>query len=245
MRVVGVLGTKKEQIKEGIRKTRPDLYGAFGCNRDNFANSLLLTRKMHDKKYLRYKQKNILAHKMSISFHPEDNDKLTYEEADKIAGKFAHKFFWNKEYEAMWAVHTDTDTARGIYNVCFPHAERNVMKRQLVINTLSFELHTEVYDGYGDKEMADRLFTIDRKRRILTMTDFQTDGGEQSVTVDGGQMAKLLRYIGHTLEIFMWEQDYCLTSVFVKPVLKHSCVRFRIRVLLIWKWITTAQVEFF
>ena len=33
---------------------------------------------------------------------------------------------------------------------------------------------------------------------------------EQSVTLEGGQMAKLLRYIVHILEIFMWEQDYCL-----------------------------------
>ena len=104
-----ILGMKKEQIKERIQKTRPDLYGAFGCNRDNFANSLLITRKMHDKKYSRYKQKDILAHKMSISFHPDDNDKLTYEEADKIAREFAHKFFWSKRYEAMWAVHTDTE----------------------------------------------------------------------------------------------------------------------------------------
>ena len=104
-----ILGTKKEQIKERIQKTRPDLYGAFGCNRDNFANSLLITRKMHDKKYSRYKQKDILAHKMSISFHSDDNNKLTYEEADKIAREFAHKFFWSKRYEAMWAVHTDTE----------------------------------------------------------------------------------------------------------------------------------------
>ena len=104
-----ILGTKKEQIKEGIQKTRSDLYGAFGCSRDNFANSLLITRKMHDKKYSRYKQKDILAHKMSISFHPDDNDKLTYEEADKIAREFAHQFFWSKGYEAMWAVHTDTE----------------------------------------------------------------------------------------------------------------------------------------
>lgn len=104
-----ILGTKKEQIKEGIQKTRADLYGAFGCNRDNFANSLLITRKMHNKKYSRYKQKDILAQKMSISFHLDDNDKLTYEEADKIAREFAHKFFWSKRYEAMWAVHTDTE----------------------------------------------------------------------------------------------------------------------------------------
>lgn len=102
------------------------------------------------------------------------------------------------------------DTAREIYNVCFPHAERNAMKKQLVINTLSFEVHTEIYDGYGDMELVDRRFTIDRKSRVLTMTDFQTEYGEQRVTLEGGEMAKLLRYIVHTLEIFMWEQDYCL-----------------------------------
>lgn len=104
------------------------------------------------------------------------------------------------------------DTAREVYNICFPHAERNAMKKQLIINTLSFELHTEVYDGYGGMEMDDRRFTADRKSHILTMTDFHADSGEMSVTLEGGQMAKLLRYIVHTLEIFMWEQDYCLDS---------------------------------
>lgn len=46
---------------------------------------------------------------MSISFHPDDNDKLTYEEADKIARELAYKFFWNKGYETMWAVHTNME----------------------------------------------------------------------------------------------------------------------------------------
>lgn len=101
------------------------------------------------------------------------------------------------------------DTAKEVYNVCFPYAERNAMKKQLIINTLSFEVHTEVYDGYGDMEIVDSLFTIDRKSRILTMMDFRADSGEQSAVLDGGKMAKLLRYIVHTLEIFMWEQDYC------------------------------------
>ena len=102
------------------------------------------------------------------------------------------------------------DTAREVYNVCFPYAERNAMKKQLVINTLSFDVHTEAYDGDGDTELADCRFTIDRKSHVLTMTDFHTESGEQSVTLEGGQMAKLLRYIVYTLEIFMWEQDYCL-----------------------------------
>ena len=94
------------------------------------------------------------------------------------------------------------DTAQEIYNVCFPYAERNAMKKQLIINTLSFEIHTEVYDEYGDMEMTDRLFTIDRKSRVLTMMDFHADSSEQSIVLDGGKMAKLLRYIVHTLEIF-------------------------------------------
>lgn len=104
------------------------------------------------------------------------------------------------------------DTAWEIYNACFPYTERNAMKKQLIINMLSFEVHTEVYDEYGDMGMVDRRFTIDRKSRVLTMTDFQTEDGEQSVMLESGQMAKLLRYIVHTLEIFMWEQDYSLRS---------------------------------
>lgn len=90
-------------------KTQNHLYNALGCNRDNFSNSILMTRKMHDKKYSRYKQKEILAQKLSISFHPDDNDKLTYEEAYKIAEEFAREFFWSKGYEVLFAVHTDTE----------------------------------------------------------------------------------------------------------------------------------------
>ena len=48
------------------------------------------------------------------------------------------------------------DTAREIYHVCFPYAERNAMKKQLVINTLSFEVHTEVYDGYVYTGLSER-----------------------------------------------------------------------------------------
>ena len=103
-----ILGRRKEQVEDGVVKTEPHLYKAFGCNRDNFANSLLMTRKMHDKRYSRYKQKEILAQKLSISFHPEDNDRLTYEHAYKIAEDFAREFFWSKGYEVLFAVHTDT-----------------------------------------------------------------------------------------------------------------------------------------
>ena len=104
-----ILGKRKEQIAEGIVKTTTELYSAFGCNRDNFANSIIMTRKMYQKPYSRYKKKEILAQKMSISFHPDDNEKLTYEDAYKIAEQFAHEFFWSKGYEVLFAVHTDTE----------------------------------------------------------------------------------------------------------------------------------------
>ena len=104
-----ILGKKKEQLSSGVIKTKSELYNAFGCNRDNFANSVLMTRKMHQKKYSRFFPRDLLAQKLSISFHPEDNDKLTYEDAYKIAEDFAYKFFWKKGFEVLVAVHVDTE----------------------------------------------------------------------------------------------------------------------------------------
>ena len=111
------------------------------------------------------------------------------------------------------------ELARSVYNMHFPHAERNAMKKQLTINVLAYELHTEVYDGYGDIEPVNRLFTVDRKNRTITMKDYDSDGQEQTVTLDGGKMAKLLRWAVHTLEIFMWPQDYFLSPADNDPYL--------------------------
>ena len=119
------------------------------------------------------------------------------------------KWLENKTHDRRPGV---ADMAREVYNSCFPYAERNAMKKQLIINTLSFEVHTEVYSEYGDMEQADRKFELDRKSRVITMTDFHAGGGEQSITLEGKQMTKLLRYIVHTLEVFMWDQDYSLQA---------------------------------
>ena len=43
------------------------------------------------------------------------------------------------------------------------------------------------------------------------MADLSEDGTEQSITLEKKQMAKLLRWTIHTLEIFMWEEDYGLS----------------------------------
>ncbi|MCI8537247.1 MAG: hypothetical protein HFF18_01085 [Oscillospiraceae bacterium] len=102
------------------------------------------------------------------------------------------------------------ELAREVYRQHLPYAERNKRKKQLVINTLTFEIHTEVFDEYGDELPANVRFTADRISHVLTMTDFNADGVVQSLTLDGKKISTLLRWVVHSLEIFMWEEDYRL-----------------------------------
>ena len=103
------------------------------------------------------------------------------------------------------------ELAREVYRIHFPYAERNAKKKQLSINHLSFEIHTETFNEYGDELPVNCLFTADRTSRTLTMTNFEADGKEQSSVLDGREMSKLLRWTVHSLEIFMWAEDYALT----------------------------------
>lgn len=100
--------------------------------------------------------------------------------------------------------------AKDVYNLHFPYAERNTRKKRLTINTLDFELHTVLFDMYGDELPINQLFSADRASHVLTMTNFDTDGAEQSMELDGGKMSTLLRWVVHSLEIFMWSEDYDL-----------------------------------
>lgn len=70
-----ILGRQASQIRDSVVKTADNLYWGMNCDRDNFARDVQLTRQIFGKR----KSKNaILAHKMSISFHPDDNDKIDY-----------------------------------------------------------------------------------------------------------------------------------------------------------------------
>lgn len=100
-----MLGRNRDQIKNGVVKTAPNLYMALGCNRENFANNVLVTRKLNGLKSP--KNKAILAHKMSISFHPDDN--VDYITAYQIAMDFAKRYAYSKGYEVLFVIHTDTD----------------------------------------------------------------------------------------------------------------------------------------
>ena len=102
--------------------------------------------------------------------------------------------------------------AREVYNMHFPYAERNERKKRLLISTLVFELNNvTVYDEFGDEYSIHMRFTANRLTNVLTMTDFGADGAEQSVALEKKQMAKLLRWTVHTLEVFMWPEDYDLS----------------------------------
>ncbi|MDR2559049.1 MAG: relaxase/mobilization nuclease domain-containing protein [Oscillospiraceae bacterium] len=103
-----MLGKRHDQIKAGVVKTAPDLYSVLGCSRDNFANNVLVTRKLHGKSYGKNETDDVIAHKLSISFHPNDNHKLNYHMAFEIAQRFAEKFIAEKGHEVLFAVHTDT-----------------------------------------------------------------------------------------------------------------------------------------
>ncbi len=104
-----ILGKRPDQIRSGIKKTEPHLYNALGCDRDNFANNVLVTRKLNGKSSSHLKPDTILAHKIAISFHPADNERLTYELAYRIARQFANEQFYKKGYQVLFAVHTDTE----------------------------------------------------------------------------------------------------------------------------------------
>lgn len=97
-----MLGRLPEQIRDGVVKTAPNLYWGINCDRDNYARDVLMTRSLFGK---RPNGKSNLAFKMSISFSPNDNDKLTYDEVFRIAKEFADKHF--QGYEVLFAVHTD------------------------------------------------------------------------------------------------------------------------------------------
>ncbi len=102
--------------------------------------------------------------------------------------------------------------AREVYGLHFPYAERNARKKQLLINTLVFELrNVTVYDEFGDEYPVSRRFSANRLTNVLTMTDFDAGDAEQSIVLEKKQMAKLLRWVIHTLEVFMWEEDYDLS----------------------------------
>lgn len=134
---------------------------------------------------------------------------------EPINGPFGHisqsekKWLENRVHDSRPEV---AKVAREVYRECFPYVERNALKKQLVISGLDFEINTEVYQEYGDQATVNQKFHIVRKEWKVTFQDSDRGGPGQEAALDSGSMAKLLRWIVHTLEIFMWPQDYGYVS---------------------------------
>lgn len=82
---------------------------------------------------------------------------------------------------------------------------------------MTFELHTQIFDSYGDMEQVNHRFLVDRKNCTVSLMDFDDNGLEQVVTLNNERMRKLLKWVVHTLEIFMWSQDYPLAPFCTDP----------------------------
>ena len=145
----------------------------MGCNHDNFANSLIITRKMHQKKYSRYKPKEILAQKISISFHPEDQ--LTYKEAYKMAEQFAQEFFWSKGYEVLFAVHTDTDHVHAHFLVsnCNQKDGRSFRRGPKELVEMSKYFGEQCREKGLTKSIRDTFYSQDKDREEITFAEQQ------------------------------------------------------------------------
>ena len=161
-----ILGKLPQQIKDGVIKTAPNLYWGINCDRDNFPRDVMMTRKLFGK---RNSGNANLSYQISISFSPEDRDKLTNEEVFRIAKDFAEKFF--QGYEVLFAVHIDkphphahflignchTETGkafrrneRDLYNMC-EYLGEQCQKRGLV-HSMREDYYNHDLDGSPDKE---------------------------------------------------------------------------------------------
>ena len=172
-----MLGIQPEQIRNGVVKTQDHLYSALGCNRDNFANSILVTRKLNGRSYSRMKENNIIAHKLSISFHHEDNEKLSYELAYKIAEEFANEFMYSKGYEVLFAVHTDTDHAHVHFVVsnCNVDTGKSYRRNKKMLYDMSVYFGKQCLEHGLTHSVRDEFYNhdLDRSRDNLTFAEYQ------------------------------------------------------------------------
>lgn len=172
-----ILGSQKQQLDAGIIKTLPHLYGALVCDRENFANNILITRKMHGKRYSKSKPNDILAHKISISFHPDDNAALSYDMAYDIGKSFATEFFSSKGFEVLFAVHTDTEHVHFLISNCnintgksFRRNQKNLVEMSEFFGhqCLCYGLNHSVRDNYYAPEKAqDKLTYAETQMRKI------------------------------------------------------------------------------
>lgn len=120
------------------------------------------------------------------------------------------KWLENRTHDMRPAV---KELAREVYRQHFPYAERNALKKQLRINEAEFTVNTSLWDEYGDERIVRRQYTLDRKTSLLTMRELDESGAPEALDMSPPDMAKLLKWMLHSLEIFCWDEDYCCNKV--------------------------------
>ena len=101
---------KIEKYLKQDDKTEEKLISAMNCDSDNFAKQCEMTNLLYNKNQEKGDRK---YYHIVQSFSPKDNDKLTYEQAHKIAMKYAEKNF--KGHEVLVITHKDKEHIHNHY----------------------------------------------------------------------------------------------------------------------------------
>ena len=91
-----------------------------------------------------------------------------------------------------------------VYAERFPRQARNQKKQELSIQRLELCVNGEVYDLYGNWVKG---YQVCRISPAIART--LEDGALQTVELPPKILAKLLKWIVHTLEVYWWGQDFC------------------------------------
>lgn len=94
-----------------------------------------------------------------------------------------------------------------VYSERFPRQARNQKKQELSIQVLELSVDGDICDPYGDLVYIKESYQVSRAPPIIVRT--QKNGASQTIEPQPKVMAKLLKWIVHTLEIFWWEDNYC------------------------------------
>ena len=97
--------------------------------------------------------------------------------------------------------------AQMLYHDRFPFAQRNERKRLLHIKHMELRINDEIPDEYGDWQMMDATFTLNKASASLIVS---CDGGEKTISLGTRQMTRLLNKIVNNYEVFCWGEDYDL-----------------------------------
>ncbi|MGL4790909.1 MAG: relaxase/mobilization nuclease domain-containing protein, partial [Anaerotignaceae bacterium] len=96
--------SKIENYLKSEEKTSENLISALNCDSENFAKECQMTSELYNKNQNKEDRK---YYHIVQSFSPQDNERLTHEQAHQIGKEFAEKNF--KGYEVLIVTHKDKD----------------------------------------------------------------------------------------------------------------------------------------